>query len=70
MPVAQPPRFSLAEFRVYEARRIVAKQRRLLTRLKAADGYAQREAELLAVFERSLAIFEADLNPARPSDAV
>jgi hypothetical protein len=68
MPVAQPPHTS-AEFRVSEARRIVAKQRRLLAKLHAVNGYAQREAELLAAFERALATFVADL-AAYQSDAV
>src|SRR5262249_8386099 len=48
--------------RVTEARRIVARQRHLIAKLEGYDGYRHREAELLAAFEQSLAIFEDDLS--------
>ena len=60
--VSSSTREQLAEQRVTVARRIVARQRRLIANLKACNGdrYPQ-EAELLAAFETSLAVFEDDL---------
>jgi hypothetical protein len=55
------PNISPAELRVDEARRIVARQRELIAKLKTCNGYYPHEEELLSNFERSLAIFEDDL---------
>ena len=54
-------RIQLAERHVAEAGVTVARQRRLVDRLKACNGYAHDAAELLSAFENSLAIFEEDL---------
>jgi hypothetical protein len=53
------PREHLARHYVIEAQRIVTRQRRLIA--KAVNGHSFREAELLVIFEKSLALFEDDL---------
>jgi hypothetical protein len=61
MDATRPSALRQAEHHVAEARRIVVRQRRTVTRIQAINGYAQRETELLAAFEQSLVIFEDDL---------
>jgi hypothetical protein len=61
--VTNHSRTHTAEQRVAEARRMVSRQRRLIANLKSCNGYGnqEQEKELLAAFEKSLAIFEGDL---------
>jgi len=68
--VSPPER--LSEQRVIQARRMIMRQRQLIADVKACNGYHDREAELLAAFEKSLAIFEDDLATIRAgaSDAL
>jgi len=46
---------------VAKGRPIVARQRQLITEVRARGGDSERAEDLLAAFERSLAIFEDDL---------
>lgn len=46
---------------VIEGRRIVARQRALIERLRAAGHDSSHSEQLLEEFERTLAIFESDL---------
>ena len=62
------PREQLAQRHVAEARRIVARQRRLIADLTRCNGYGQQEAKILAAFEKSLAIFEDDLASVSTTD--
>jgi hypothetical protein len=58
--VSLSPR-QLADHHVAEARSIIANQRTLLARLGADSHFREQETGLLTAFERSLAIFEAEL---------
>jgi hypothetical protein len=61
MVVSNSTDVNLAEGRVAEARRIVERQRWLITKIKACNDDCAQEEELLSTFEKSLAIFEDDL---------
>jgi uncharacterized protein YmfQ (DUF2313 family) len=54
-------RIALAQDHVNTGRRIVARQRQLIAKIRALGGNAGMAEDLLAAFERSLVIFEADL---------
>jgi hypothetical protein len=58
MPTGQT---ALAHAHVIKGRRIVARQRELITEIAARGGDCESAQDLLAAFERSLAIFEDDL---------
>jgi hypothetical protein len=62
------PREQQAQHHVSEARRIVARQHRLIDRLRAVNGHSFRETELLATFAKSLALFEDDLAAVRATE--
>ena len=55
------PRHEAALRHVVRGREIVAEQRALVERLQGLGQNTRREEELLDRFERSLAIFECDL---------
>ena len=46
---------------VVKGRRIVERQRQLITEIRARGGASAQAEELLVAFERSLVIFEDDL---------
>jgi hypothetical protein len=54
-------RAALAEQNVDKGRRIVARQRQRIARLKARGGDCAQAEDLLSLFERSLAILEYNL---------
>jgi len=51
----------LAQEHIIKGRRIIARQRRLIEEIRARKGDTISAEELLAQFERSLAVFEEDL---------
>jgi hypothetical protein len=61
MVVLNPTHKQLAERHVAEGRRIVERQRQLIAKVKACNGYSVQAEELLSLFEKSLVIFEYDL---------
>jgi hypothetical protein len=58
---ATSERRALAIDHVERGRATVARQRRLITEIRDRRGDSSHAEELLATFERSLAIFEDDL---------
>jgi hypothetical protein len=54
-------RTACAQEHVTKGRGIVARQRQLIAELRARGGDSENAEDLLAAFERSLAIFEDDL---------
>lgn len=58
--LAQDPT-TLAHNHVTKGRAVVARQRQLITAIRARGGDSENAEDLLAAFERSLAIFESDL---------
>ena len=54
-------RIALAREHVRKGRAIVARQRALIDRVRFADGATGKDEMLLALFERTLGIFEDDL---------
>jgi len=54
-------RFALAQEHVTMGRRIVARQRQLISEIQTRGGDIEDAEELLSAFRRSLALFEDDL---------
>ena len=61
MVILNPTHKQLAERHVVEGHRIVERQRQLIAKIKACNGYSVQAEELLSVFEKSLVIFQDDL---------
>jgi hypothetical protein len=60
-PVITETKLAQATRHVAEGKRIVAKQREIIARQKRAGADTTLSEELLAQFERTLVIFETDL---------
>lgn len=61
-------RREMAERHVRRGREIVLRQQQLLAQGRARGRHTETEELLLEAFERSLAIFEQDLNAVRKDD--